>query len=292
VALSDPELEARLRALGTWADDSASPPHDLAATVRTRHRRQRRSHLTVAAAGLAAALLLLGVQLISPGVLGSGQGSDPATSRSESAESPTPSPAAAEPIDTTNWTRYTSAQYGYIVGHPPDWVQMPASRRAGIADVGEPTSTAYDTFRSPTDSVRVSVWQVPLEPGTSIESDDDIVAWVEEYCAESGSRPCTGIGDRAVELCLEKWDCHPGLLVPFTNDVQAFFSAGIYDGTAMTVVAVWWGESASAVAPYGGAQRLLEGFLATMAVWPASTPRDERTCYGDPSSVLDCPQGG
>ena len=58
--------------------------------------------------------------------------------------------------------------------------------------------------------------------------------------------------------------------------MQAFFSAGIYDADAMTVVAVWRGESDSAVSPYGGAQRLLEAFLSTMEVWPASTPYEER----------------
>jgi hypothetical protein len=133
---------------------------------------------------------------------------------------------------------------------------------------------------------------VPLDPGTGIESIGDIAAWVEEYCEASSNTPCTGIEDRAVELCLEKWDCHPGLLVPFENDVQAFFSGGIYDAGAMTVVAVWHGQSAPAVAPFGGSQRLLEAFLSTMAVWPASTPRDERYCYGRPPSGLSCEESG
>lgn len=85
----------------------------------------------------------------------------------------------------------------------------------------------------------MSVWNVPLDPRTSVgSSNDGLEAWVEEYCARSDNAPCTGINDRAVQLCLEKWDCHPGLLVPFKNDVQAFFSGGIYDGDAMTVVAV------------------------------------------------------
>jgi len=102
------------------------------------------------------------------------------------------------------------------------------------------------------------------------------VAWVEDYCQRSGNAPCDGIADRAIELCLERRDCHPGLLVPFENDVQAFFTGGIYSPTAMTIVAVWQSESAPAVAPYGGAQQLLESFLATMEVWPASTPFSER----------------
>ena len=65
-------------------------------------------------------------------------------------------------------------------------------------------------------------------------------------------------------------------LVPFKDDVQAFFSGGIYDADAMTVVAVWRGETDSSVEPYGGSRRLLEGFLSTMQVWPASTTRSER----------------
>ena len=106
-----------------------------------------------------------------------------------------------------------------------------------------------------------------------IESIDYMLAWAADYCEATGiTTPCTGIEDRAVELCLEKRDCHPGLLVPFENDVQAFFSGGIYNEDAMTVVAVWRGESDPSVARYGGAQRLLEAFLSTMQVWPASTP--------------------
>jgi hypothetical protein len=295
VALSDPDLEARLRALRTWADDMAPAPRDLAATVRSRHRHQRRSRLKLAAAGVAVALVLLGVQLASSGALGSRQGADPATQPSGSAASSStdPPPAVTEPIDTTNWTRYTSAQYGYTVGHPPDWVAIPASRSWGVTDAGDPSSPAHDTFRSPTDSVRVSVWQVPFDPETTdTGTHGDIAAWVEEYCETSGNAPCSGIDESAVELCLEKWDCHPGLLVPFSTDVQAFFTGGFYDPGVMTVVAVWWGESASAVAPYGGSQRLLEAFLSTMAVWPASTPRNDRLCYGAPPPDLDCQLGG
>ena len=71
-------------------------------------------------------------------------------------------------------------------------------------------------------------------------------------------------------------DRHPGLLVPFENDVQAFFSGGIYAQDAMTVVAVWRAESSRHVARYGGSRRLLEAFLSTMEVWPSSTPLHER----------------
>ncbi len=85
------------------------------------------------------------------------------------------------------------------------------------------------------------------------------------------------------EPCRSAWrsgTAIPALLVPFDNDVQAFFTNG-GDGAPMTVVVVWWGDSEPAVAPYGGSRRLLEAFLSTssmsdasnsgaaMAVWPA-----------------------
>ena len=62
--------------------------------------------------------------------------------------------------------------------------------------------------------------------------------------------------------------------MPFVGDVQAFFIGGAYG--EMTVVAVWWGESDPAVAPYGGARRLLEAFLATMGVCEANGGYDTR----------------
>jgi hypothetical protein len=219
---------------------------------------------------------------------GSGYGTDPAPPTSSS--TPAAATAPVTPVDSSGWTTYTSAQYGFEIGHPPDWTAIPAGREWAAADVGDPLgSLSHDTFHSPDDDIRVSVWQVPLEPGTTIESREDFVAWAEEYCEESGSAPCGGIDDRAVDLCLEKWDCHPGLLVPFSSDVQGYFTAGIYPGNAMTVVAVWRGESAPAASAYGGSSRLLAGFLSTMQVWPASVPREERYCYGGPPAPpMDC----
>ena len=58
-------------------------------------------------------------------------------------------------------------------------------------------------------------------------------------------------------MCLERRDCHAALLVPFKDSVQAFFSAGIYAADAMTVVAVWRGESDPEVAP--GTPAVLSG---------------------------------
>jgi hypothetical protein len=121
---------------------------------------------------------------------------------------------------------------------------------------------------SPEGDVRVSVWNAPLNPATREESTDYLVAWVVDYCKKSGNSPCTGIAERAVPLCVEAWDCHPGVLVPFKEDVQAFFSGGIYKQDAMTVVAVWRPESEASVARFGGSRRLVESFRATMEVRP------------------------
>jgi hypothetical protein len=184
---------------------------------------------------------------------------------------------AVDPLESQGWATYTSERYDFKIGHPSDWTEDPADRDwQSDADSADPLSPAHEAFESPSGDVRVSAWSVPIDPDTREESIEYLVAWVEAYCEATGNTPCTGVADRAVDLCLEKWDCHPGLLVPFENDVQAFFSGGIYDAGAMTVVAVWRAESAAPVAPYGGAQRLLEGFLSTMQVWPASTPVRQR----------------
>jgi hypothetical protein len=45
---------------------------------------------------------------------------------------------------------------------------------------------------------------------------------------------------------------------------------------AAAVSGVMRGEDDPSVARYGSAQQLLERFLSTMQVWPASTPRNER----------------
>jgi hypothetical protein len=262
------ETRGRTAAEGLRA---ATPVNTEAALVQLRRTSRRRSATRVAGLGLAAALVWSGA---SGGLVQDRDTAKPASAQPPS--STVPPSTAEEPIDTRTWTTYTSSQYGFKVGHPPNWNEIPARRAwESDTDAGGP-NRAYETFLSATGSVAVSAWNVPLDPGTSIDSIADIEAWATQYCQASDSEPCSDINDRAVELCLEKWDCHPGLLVPFNYDVQAFFTGGIYDADAMTVVAVWRGESAPEVARYGGSQRLLEAFLSTMQVWPASTPRDER----------------
>ena len=189
------------------------------------------------------------------------------------APSTTASPAVL-PIDTSDWGTYQSERYGFTIGYPSDWTVRPADHDWTLAgDAGDWLSTGQEALILPNE-IRVSAWSVALDPGTTLETSADVEAWVEQYC-EVADPSCTGFNDRAIPLCLEARDCHPGLLVPFEGDVQAFFP-GSTDGTSwdrIVVVAIWRVDDEPSVQPYGGAKRLLEAFLSTMGVCPA----DDRT---------------
>ena len=86
----------------------------------------------------------------------------------------------------------------------------------------------------------------------------------------------------AVRMCLERRDCHPGLMVPFEQDVRACFTLGSR-GSDLVVVAIWRPESDLNVVRYGGAQRLLEAFLSTMNVWPALASAQLNEMVASPS---------
>ncbi len=226
------------------------------------------------AAGIAivAVLGFAGLTLLNPGTTGTG-GVPPATPTPASTPtpSPTPSPTAGStdgPIDTATWTTYTSSQYGFTIGLPDDWSVNSADRPWDLdTDAADWLSPAMDDFTAPTGDVRVSAWAVPAAFGSTVAGLAEVEAWVEDYCQKANEAPCTGIPDRAVPLCLERRDCHPGLLVPFDEDVLAFFTNGS-PGSDLVVVAVWRPESDPSVLQYGGSRRLLEGFLSTMCVWP------------------------
>lgn len=259
-------LEQELRTVFvSESERRAAPPVDLAGMMtRGKIRRRRRTTLRAGVAAAVVAVIGFGAFALVDG-------------RNTSAPQPASNPASSAPnslpstaITTTSSSSYTSSRYNLTLGYPLGWTPEPASRDwSWETDARDWRSRAHDAFMDPGQHVRVSVWSAPLDPNTREESITYLVAWVEDYCKKTGNSPCTGIAHRAVELCLEKRDCHPGLLVPFKEDVQAFFSGGIYDQDAMTVVAVWRPESAPSVAPYGGAQRLLESFLSTMDVWPS-----------------------
>jgi hypothetical protein len=199
------------------------------------------------------------------------------------APSPTASPAptaavVAASLDPTGWPTYTSARYAFTIGHPADWTELPSTRAWSFeldSDQFAPRSAGAEHFTSADGQVRVSVWTVPLEAGQVIESWGDVEAWVGDYCERTGIAGCTAIHDRVVPLCIEKRDCHPALLVPFIDHVQAFGTGGVLP-EGMLVIAVWRGESDPAVAPYGGSQHLLQAFLSTLNVWPPFYPESQQ----------------
>lgn len=193
----------------------------------------------------------------------------PSTSPSAPPSASAASTSPSSPTDTSAWMTYHSDRYGFDTGYPTDWTVEPADHDWTIdADSKDFLSRGQEAFIAPGRTIRVSAWSVPIGPTPDMQDPALIEAWIKDYCQKSSNSPCTGIHERAVPLCVETRDCHPGLLVPFADDVQAFATGGIYD-RKLVVVAVWWGETAPAVAPYGGSRRLLEAYLSTMNIWPA-----------------------
>jgi hypothetical protein len=200
--------------------------------------------------------------------------SAPGTTPTEDAgpASPTSAPASTTPtakpveeasIDTEAWPVYESERYGFSIGHPPEWTVISADHDWTLAgDADSWLSTGQEAFVSPFEDVRVSAWSVPME--RTAETPGAVQTWVERYCREAGS-PCADVAERSVQLCNERRDCHPGLLVPFESDVQAFFTGGEHHGQ-MVVVAVWRQEDYDV--QLGSSRQLLEAFLSTMDVCP------------------------
>ena len=185
---------------------------------------------------------------------------------SSSSDSPRASEAASV-LDTSAWTPYTSNQYGFAIAHPPGWVSYPASRAWALDGTAlDPLSAGMDSFMPLDDSVRVSAWITPVDGGTSLDEPAQLEQWVANYCEKTKSQPCQGIHDRAIPLCNEPRDCHPALLIPFKDDVEAFAANGNFNG--VLVMAVWRTDGQPSVAPFGGATRLLEAFLSTANVVP------------------------
>lgn len=190
-----------------------------------------------------------------------------------STTSPAPSPSAS-PIDTTNWTVYESKQYGFTIKHPPGWSVWPASRDWTLeADAGQEGRGGQETFVTPAEDLYVAVWSAPAKD--TPETLEGVAAWVNTYCKLAGAS-CSGL-DRSVPLC-NGTDCDPGLLVTVDGEfVEAFFTGGTHQGR-MIVVEVGLPERAENVAKYGGARRLLEGFLSGMGVCPARPDQAPAGC--------------
>lgn len=196
------------------------------------------------------------------------------TSPSTPIQTTATSASSASPIDTTNWTVYESKQYGFNIKHPPGWEVLPAERDWTLkADAGQEGRGGQETFVTPAGDLYVAVWSAPAKD--TPETLEGVAAWVEQYCKLAG-KSCSGL-DRSVPLC-NGTDCDPGLLVTVDGDfVEAFFTGGKHKGR-MIAVEVGLPESAEPVAEYGGARRLLEGFLSGMGVCPARPDQSQPGC--------------
>ncbi|MBK8460515.1 MAG: hypothetical protein IPL43_10335 [Micropruina sp.] len=174
----------------------------------------------------------------------------------------TPSPSAS-PLDTSNWIVYKSKQYGFSLKHPLGWTVEPSAKYGHAGG---------ELFLTPAEDLYVRVWSTPIKDLP--ESLEGVAAWVELYCKQVGYSCAL---DQAVPLCNGR-DCHPGLLVGVDDGfVEAFFTGGQHKGQIVGVE-VGLPESAENVAKYGGARRLLEGFLFTMDVCPARPDQRPQGC--------------
>jgi hypothetical protein len=210
------------------------------------------------AAGIAiiAVLGYAGLRFLSPS---GGPGSIPSPTPSPTA-SPSPGPTATPAptlIDTADWTTYASERYGFSIDHPTDWVETPSDHVWTMAtDGGDWLNTAAEQFTdtTPNQGVRLSVWSVSVEAGTTWET------WLESYCTANAA-PCPNIQARTVAVTL---DGHPGLRPTDNGDTQAFF---LIDNRMYGVV-IWRTDDDPSVAKYGGGIKLLEAILATMELLP------------------------
>ena len=193
----------------------------------------------------------------SPGVGGASTPSptaSPSAPASSPSTGPTPSPYS---INTTTWTTYTSARYGFSIGHPADWFVHTTATRDWTFPADATVnmqSTALETFGAPDNSIATAAWSVAVKPGTTLDT------WLQAYCplAESPApSDCATMPGRTVAASM---DGHAGSLVRFTQDTQAFFLVN----DRIYVVAIWQSED---FIP-GGVSRLLEAYLSTMHLLP------------------------
>ena len=91
MTLSDPDLETRLRDQRIRAEEIPPAPFDLAQRVRERAREQRRRRIALTAAGIAAALIFIGLPALASGLVDDG-------SRGESAAPPSRRPPVSHPL--------------------------------------------------------------------------------------------------------------------------------------------------------------------------------------------------
>ena len=160
-------------------------------------------------------------------------------------------------MDTSTWIPYVSDRYGFSIAHPDDWDANPAERDWTFPDDAQASrpGDAEDWFESTTNpdglGIWVSAWSVPVAPGTTADT------WIADYC---GYRCRTG-RDPAIPATVAG---HPGVLLASGTSVHAFFLVD----DRMYILAIWRPEGDVAVAPYGGARRILEVFLSTVRLLP------------------------
>jgi hypothetical protein len=188
---------------------------------------------------------------------GGGPGAQPSPSPSLA---PSVSPSASStpgPLDTGTWKQYVSNRYGFSISYPADWVLTPATREWTMAvDAKDFLGGGADHFelKVPNQGVGVNAWSVAVEPGTTAAS------WLDSYC-QLNTKPCTGLDQRSIPAQV---DGHAGVIVAFTDDVQAFF---LVDGR-MYVVACWRPNTDPSVAKYSGAIKLVQTYVSTMHLLP------------------------
>jgi len=175
--------------------------------------------------------------------------------------SPSPGPTATPEltqIDTADWTTYTSERYGFSIDHPPGWEERPSEHLWAMAtDGADWMNTGAEVFVDPTPNqgIRVSVWSVVIEPGSTVE------AVLETYCTTNKNTPCTDIQARSAPVTM---DGHAGFRPAFDQDTQAFF---LIDDR-MYGVSMWLTPDDPAFAKFGGGVRLLDALLSTMRLLP------------------------
>jgi hypothetical protein len=234
--------------------------------------------LALGAAAAIVVVVLAGAFLVRPpasGVGGGGPTPSPSTAPASVAPStpPSPSPSAASgPLDTSTWATYTSTRYGFTIGRPADWSLIPSNRLwAFPADTTCCPPQGTETFLSPFGDVGVSVWSVALPKGTTAD------AWIPTYCAKiDPDSPCTALQSSTVPASM---DGRAGRLVQFKSDTQAFIPVG----DRLYIVACWRPENDPSVLPYGGARRLIEGYLSTMRLVPGGPASPAPSATARPS---------
>lgn len=144
MTISDSDLEAGLRDLRHRADVIAPPPADLAERTRARYRAQRRSRVALAAGGLVAALVFVGVPVVASTVAEAPRGE--VADRPERSFVPSPPsglyalPTRGDLADDVEWLDAVAAlEWDPVVpdGYPAD-LEVPdppvGTRRVAYAD--------------------------------------------------------------------------------------------------------------------------------------------------------------